>query len=207
MHSKILKGLSFKSLIILFEICKRFSKFSNSNSKLKYSKNLKLKPKLKPLSIFGCICLLKIDNKVAVANEKKETFHYRGSQQTATEPHGISLHLMGHNLDINRLRLESKVAQLLGDPQPLVNAPLDLHLEPLVKVLEHGAPARQHNILVQVSAHVDGTVLNALVHNDGQGLGVVRIGELGMKEDLRPKKPLIPVINEESNKQQDLVEI
>jgi len=42
---------------VLFEICKRFAKYSNPNSKPKYSKNWKPKPKLKPLGIFGCICL------------------------------------------------------------------------------------------------------------------------------------------------------
>ncbi len=39
----------------------RFAKYSNSNSKLKYSKNLKLNPKLEPLSIFECICLRMCD--------------------------------------------------------------------------------------------------------------------------------------------------
>ena len=48
-----------------FKIKLSFAKFAkeickNSNSKLKYSKNWKLKPNLKPLSIFGCTCQILI---------------------------------------------------------------------------------------------------------------------------------------------------
>jgi hypothetical protein len=51
--------------------------------------------------------------------------------------------------------------------------------------------------LVKISARINRTVLDDVVDNVGQRVSVVRIGELGMEEDLGPQEPLVAHVHRE----------
>ena len=98
---------------------------------------------------------------------------------------------MRNNLDINRLRLKSIITQLGTHTQPIIDSLLDLLDEPLIEILKHSTTARQDDIFIKISPRINGTILNDLVDNSRQRLGVVGVGELRVEEDLGPKEALV----------------
>ena len=60
---------------------------------------------------------------------------------------------MGPNLD-------AAAAELFADLEAVVRGLLHVALQALAKVLEHGRPAREHNVLVQPAARVNGALLH-----------------------------------------------
>ena len=52
--------------------------------------------------------------------------------------------------------------------------------------------------LVQRPPHVNGSVLNNGVHHLRDGRGEVRVGKLGVEEDLWPQEPLVTHVHRET---------
>jgi len=76
------------------------------------------------------------------------------AENTASEPHGEALdHVLGNtNLD----RFGSLACEGLVLLEALVNALLHLPVEALVEVIEKSASSRKHNVLVELSASING---------------------------------------------------
>lgn len=87
--------------------------------------------------------------------------------------------------------LHQATALLLASSNSPVHDRLDVPLQPLAKVLEHGRSTRQHNVLVQASSHINRRGLDDGVDNLRQGREEVGRVYFGVEEDLGAKEPLV----------------
>ena len=113
------------------------------------------------------------------------------SKHASTEPHSITLHVMGDNSNLEGLGLEVTTAQLLADLNALVNSALDVTLKSSAKVTEHSRTTRKDNVLVQRTTGIDGAVLDGLIDNLGKRRQEVTAGNLRVEEDLRTQESLV----------------
>lgn len=88
--------------------------------------------------------------------------------------------------------LHQAPAPLLAPRNPPIHNRLDVPLQPLPKVLEHGRPPREHNVLVQIPPDVDGGGLDDRVNHFGQGGEEVGRVDFGVEEDLGSEETLVP---------------
>lgn len=95
-----------------------------------------------------------------------------GREHRSSEPHGVPLHVVGDDLNVDGLRLQTKTsgsaktpwlnvnmlwphepylqlaaAQLLADLQPCVHGPLQVPLQAPAEVPEHGGTTGEHDVL------------------------------------------------------------
>ena len=114
-----------------------------------------------------------------------------GSKHTTTEPHSVTLHVMGDDSHLKSLSLDASTAQLLTDLNTLVDSALDVTLKATTKVTEHGRSARKDNVLVQRTTSIDRTALNGIINNLGKRSEEVTAGDFRVEEDLRTQESFI----------------
>ena len=90
-----------------------------------------------------------------------------------------------------RTDLHQVAAARLAAGNTTVHDGLDIPLQPLAKVFEHGGTARQDNVLVQTSTDVDGRGLDDRVDDFGQGSEEIGRVDLGVEEDFRGEETLV----------------
>ena len=113
------------------------------------------------------------------------------SQHAATKPDSVSLHVVTDHVDVDRLWLDSSLAELFGELQARLNDALQVALQTPREILEHGRAAAQDDVLVKRSAHVDRAILHDRVDGLGDGCGKVGVGELRVEEDLWAEEALV----------------
>lgn len=72
---------------------------------------------------------------------------------------------MGDDLHIDGLGLQLPTAQLFAYFQSCVHSPLQVPLQASAEVPEHGGASGEHDILVERTPDVDGTVLDDFIHH------------------------------------------
>lgn len=121
-------------------------------------------------------------------------YAYRGSKHGTSEPHGISLHGVADHVHIHRRwgRVPHQVTQTGNvGRHTRVHVLLDVSLQALAEVLEHGGAAGEHDVLVQPAAHVDGALHDGVVHHVGQRSREVGAEDFGVEEHLGPEEALV----------------
>jgi len=93
--------------------------------------------------------------------------------------------------------LNAATAEDLRLLDAVINGPLDITLQTLGEILEHGGASREHNVLVQTTTSVDGGALDHLVNDLWEGSEEVRAGNLGVEEDLRSEETLVANVHSE----------
>lgn len=106
-------------------------------------------------------------------------------------------HKSNFNFNDVPTHLNPSLTQILADSQSSVNRTLDVSLQASTKVSEHCRSTAQHDVIVQRPSDVDRAVLDHVVHDLGDWCCEVRIGELGMEENLRSQEPFITDVNVE----------
>ena len=97
-----------------------------------------------------------------------------GTEDGATEPHGVSLdHVLEH------IALDTCVSSslLIEDSHSLVNSLLQVVLKTGVEASEQGRTTRQNNVFVQVNSVTNGAALDSFVNNLLQRLSPVFVDE------------------------------
>lgn len=84
-------------------------------------------------------------------------------QHAASEPYGVPLHVVGHDLNLNGLRFDATTAEGFADAETTIDDSFDVPLKPSAKVPEHGRPPGQNYVPIEGSSDVDRTVLNYVV--------------------------------------------
>lgn len=70
-------------------------------------------------------------------------------QHRATEPNSIALHIVRHDLRLDGLRIQPTLAQLVTHLHSIADDTLNVTLQAPIKVLEHGRPTREDNVLLK----------------------------------------------------------
>mmetsp|Transcript_1316 Transcript_1316/g.1688 ORF Transcript_1316/g.1688 Transcript_1316/m.1688 type:complete len:369 (-) Transcript_1316:101-1207(-) len=112
-----------------------------------------------------------------------------GTQDTATEPHGEALHhvLADGHVDGGGLMLYNLLVGLQSVVDPLLDQFLHFGVEPV----EEGAAARQHDVLVQLTAVIHRTRLDGVVDHLVYGRPPVGVDELGVEEHFRAEESFV----------------
>lgn len=103
---------------------------------------------------------------------------YGGGEHGAAEPHGEALHVVCDHLHLHRSGLYSATAELSAESQSGIHHPFQVSLQPPPKVSEHCGASRKHDVLVERTTHIDGTVLYHLVNNIRDRLRKIRVRKL-----------------------------
>ncbi|KAI3480684.1 hypothetical protein L1887_57163 [Cichorium endivia] len=123
---------------------------------------------------------------VAVRVEVWET-----AEEASAVPHGIALHLVGDDVDVETRGAHEASTCGLACRQTPVDNRTQVLLESLAKVLEHGASATEHDVLVQPTTHVDGALLDHAVDDLGERREEVGRGDFRVEEDLGRKEAFV----------------
>lgn len=117
------------------------------------------------------------------------------SEHRPTEPHGVSLHVMGDDAHVDLGRLNAALRELDGGLSTGVDKALDITLETSPKVLVQGGSSRENDILVEATASIDGAGLDSLIDKDGEGSKEIARVNLGVEEHLGGEETLITYID------------
>jgi hypothetical protein len=118
-----------------------------------------------------------------------------GCEHGTTEPHGVALHVMRDDIHFDFLGCDASLRQLHCSLVAVVGLPLDIALQPLAEILEHGGASRQDDVLVQATTHINWARLHTIINKSGERSCVVRGENLRAEEDLRSEETLITDIN------------
>ena len=118
-------------------------------------------------------------------------------QHRPTEPDGVPLHRVGDDVDLERESLDLSTAQLLAPLNPVVNSTLNITLETLAKITEHGRTTRQNNVLVETTTAIDGAALDGVIDNLGERDQKIRGEDLGVEEGLGTQETFVSNVDVE----------
>ena len=98
---------------------------------------------------------------------------------------------MGDDIDLDSARLHQAATSLLASGNSSIHDSLDVSLQPLSKVLEHGGSTGQDDVLVQASSDIDWRSLDDSVNDLGEGSQKVGRVDFGVEEDFRGEETLV----------------
>jgi len=70
-----------------------------------------------------------------------------GREHRSSEPHGVALHVVRDDIDCQWNGLDLATADFLTSLDAVVDGSLDVTLESLSEILEHGGTSREHDVL------------------------------------------------------------
>mmetsp|Transcript_39287 Transcript_39287/g.99011 ORF Transcript_39287/g.99011 Transcript_39287/m.99011 type:complete len:469 (-) Transcript_39287:189-1595(-) len=120
-----------------------------------------------------------------------------GCQHGATEPHGVTLHVMTDDVDSERDGADLTTAQLFTTLDTVVDGALHITLQSLAKVLEHGRATTEHDVLVEATTGINRTALDSVIHHLGQGSEKLGRENLRVEEHLGAEETLVADIHGE----------
>mmetsp|Transcript_6067 Transcript_6067/g.13267 ORF Transcript_6067/g.13267 Transcript_6067/m.13267 type:complete len:357 (-) Transcript_6067:244-1314(-) len=115
----------------------------------------------------------------------------RRGKHRASKPDSKALHVMRDDVNIDGRRLDPPIGELLAPSDALVDASLDVALQPPAKVLEHGRAAGEHDVLIEAAARVDRRRLDGGVNHSRHWRRVVGVADLWIEEDLWSQEALV----------------
>jgi len=119
-----------------------------------------------------------------------EELRKRGEHGT-TEPHSITLHVVGDNVHLDGSGLGLATSELDGLLVTVLDELLNITLETTREILEHSGATAEHDVLVETTTTIDGAGLDGLIDEDGERGKEVAGEDLGVEEDLGGEETLV----------------